>query len=321
MKLAFALLVAALAVFWISTRQIKQPWRLLIWLVGAALLASSVWQLTGAHSHYGLFRAIADAWQHRDDPSNSVLVQAFSRNAPSVSVFIPQLLDLFLIIAAIIGTLALFAFTRGDSLERALRPSIFVLWGFMAGAVTALAVVAIGFGGQVRQRGYFGQLTSGDVHDGDTFWVGEMPLRLWGVDAPELTQICRGFDRCGNAARQRVLDIVGDGLLHCRQRQRSNGSFIESFGRPLVQCWVRREGEAEFDLGQRMIEQGYALQYEDDDSFGYGEAQERGRDSGVMIGCSLAPEVWRRNRVARTAFIRTQSAPADLRLMGHCEAQ
>ncbi|MGQ0533063.1 MAG: hypothetical protein ACT4OF_10300 [Caulobacteraceae bacterium] len=321
MSLALALLVAALAVFWLSTRQFKQPWRLLIWLAGAILLALSVWHLANAHNHFGLFRALADAWDHRDDFANSVLVQAFSRNASSVTGFIPQLLDLFVVVAAVIGGFALLAFTRGERIEGALRPSIFVLWGFMAGAVTALAVVAIGFGGQVRQRGYFGQLTQADVHDGDTFWIGEMPLRLWGVDAPELTQVCRGVEDCGGAARQQLLAIVGDGLLRCEQKQRRSGSYVESFGRPLVQCWVRNEGEPEFDLGRALIERGYAVQYGGDDSFGYADAEVHGFTSGIMTGCSLAPEVWRRNRTARAEFLRTEIVPSNIRSMGHCPSR
>jgi len=315
---AFALLVAALGVFWLSTRQFKQPSRFLIWLVGAISLALSVWLLANAHDHFGLFRALVDAWEHRADPANSVLIQALSRNASSVAGFIPQLLDIFVVVAAVIGGAALFAFTRGEQLERALRPSIFVLWGFMGGAVTALAVVAIGFGGQVRQRGYFGQLTERDVHDGDTFWIGEMPLRLWGVDAPELTQVCAGIEDCGRASRSQLLEIVGDGLLRCEQRQRRSGSYIESFGRPLVQCWVRRQGEPEFDLGRRLIERGYAIQYERDPSFGYSDAEASGQGLGIMSGCSLAPEVWRRNRSARNEFIQTQVVPQGAAAMGRC---
>jgi len=319
MSLAFALLVAALAVFWLSTRQFKQPWRTVIWMGGAILLALSVWQLLNAHNHFGLFRALADAWEHRDDPANSVLFQALRRNASSVTGFIPQLLDVFVAAATVIAAFALLAFTRGEQLERALRPSIFVLWGFMAGAATALAVVAIGFGGQVRQRGYFGQLTERDVHDGDTFWIGEMPLRLWGVDAPELAQVCTGVENCGDAARRQLLVIVGDGLLHCEQKQgRRSGSYVESFGRPLVQCSVRRQGEPEFDLGRALIERGYAVQYEGDAAFGYGEAEAIGRDVGVMTGCSLAPEEWRRNRSARNTFAQTQIPPQGVRTMGRC---
>ncbi|MBL8546234.1 MAG: thermonuclease family protein [Hyphomonadaceae bacterium] len=318
MGLAFTLLIASLAVFWLSTQQFKQPWRSLIWFAGAIMLAMSIWFLANANDHFGLFRAVIDAWEHRADPENAVLFQAFSRNVPSVSGFIPQLLDLFVIVAAVIGAFALIAFTRGEHIERALRPSIFVLWGFMAGAVTALIVVAIGFGGQVRQRGYFGQLAEADVHDGDTFWIGEMPLRLWGVDAPELTQVCSGVEDCGGAARRQLLEIAGDGLLRCEQMQRHSGSYVESFGRPLVRCWVRKGDGSEFDLGRRLIEEGFAVQYEGDASFGYSDAEARGRDAGVMAGCSLAPEVWRRNRAARAEFIGTNTLPANVRSMGQC---
>lgn len=307
-------LISALLLLWLSTLQIKQPWRLVIWTGGFALIVAAVWTLTAQPDHFGLFRALADAWDHRGDLENSVLVQAFSRNAPSVGRFVPQLLDLFAIAAIVIAALALAAFTRGEQLERALRPAIFVLWGFMAGAAVALSVVAIGFGGQIRPRGYFGQLTANDVHDGDTFWIGEMPLRLWGVDAPELTQSCSGFANCGADSRLALVEIVGDGLVHCEQRQRPSGSYVESFGRPLVQCSVRRDGQPAFDLGQAMIERGFAVQYEGDSSFGYSDAERIGEGHGIMSGCSLRPDVWRRDREARRAFL------AGAETMGACAA-
>jgi endonuclease YncB( thermonuclease family) len=188
----------------------------------------------------------------------------------------------------------------------------------MAGAAVALAVVAIGFGGQVRPRGHFGPLTTADVHDGDTFWIGEMPLRLWGVDAPELTQTCLGEENCGGRARSMLLEIVGNGLLHCEQKQRLSGTYVESFGRPLVQCSVRREGEPAFDLGRAMIERGFAVQYEDDPDFGYSDAEIIGRGHGIMSACSLRPDVWRRNHEARRALEDHNDVLDGVELMGAC---
>lgn len=316
--MALMALLGALALFWFSTRQFSLLARTLIWLAGAALLAGSAALLIAQPNHFGFLRALGDAWEHRGDIEDSVLVQAFSRNAPSVGGFVPQLLDLFIFAGAGLGALALAAFTPGEGLERTVRPLIFTLWGFIAGGMTALAVVAIGFGGQVRARGYLGELTLEDLHDGDTFWIGEMPLRLWGADAPEMRQTCIGIEKCGERSRSALFNLVNGAIVRCEQKQRSSGQFTESFGRPLVQCSVRREGEEEFDLAEKLIRQGFAVPYEGDSHYGYDDAAAAAAGSGVMVGCSLRPDVWRRDRAARREFEDRSIILPDRPLMGAC---
>ena len=48
------------------------------------------------------------------------------------------------------------------------------------------------------------------VHDGDTIVVAGQPVRLNGIDAPELT------DTGGGAARDAMIGIIGDHRLTCR---------------------------------------------------------------------------------------------------------
>ena len=267
MTLALLLLLAALGFFLAATRQIKQPERLLIWLIGAAFLAWSGAQVIAAPGHYGLMRAFVDAW------NGSTLVSVFLRNADSITQFVPQLLDVFIVLGGFLGLVVLISFTPDDTIERMARPALLILMGAILGGVGALAVVAVGLGGQIKPRTHLGFVSADDVYDGDTFRMGEVSLRLFGIDAPELHQICRGVENCGERARAHVIVLVDGALVQCDSKESRGGLTMESFGRPLVKCWVRRNGVRPFDLGERMIADGYAVAYKGDETFGYSAAE------------------------------------------------
>lgn len=312
MALALFLLFAALGFFLVSARQFRQPERSFIWLMGAGLLAWAMWCVITEPGHYGLLRAILDAW------SGDALVRAFVRNAGGVSQFLPQLLDLFLVAAGLLGLVALVAFTPGEQVERAVRPAILTVMGFMLGAVAALALVAVGLGGQVRPRTYIGYVSVDDIYDGDTFRLGEVSLRLWGVDAPELQQECRNVDHCSARARAYLASLIGDALVQCDTKQSITGRLTESFGRPLVRCWTRKRGQRPVDLAAAMISGGYAVPYRGETSYGYSDEEALGREKGLMRGCMLRPDIWRNNIAARQAFEQNRPLPADARVSGTC---
>ena len=51
------------------------------------------------------------------------------------------------------------------------------------------------------------------VVDGDTIWIGEAKIRLWGIDAPESGQTCHRDGqpwRCGEAATEALRRLIGD---------------------------------------------------------------------------------------------------------------
>lgn len=316
-------LFAALALFWLSTRQWPALWRLAIWTAGAGAIVAATALLLTERGHFGLFRAVADLVEHWDHPGDSILMQALDRNSRTVANFVLQVLDLFVVMAAIIGLAALWALTPGIRTERALRPTIFATAGFSMGALTALAVVAIGFGGQIHPRNYLGELALEDIHDGDTFWVGETSLRLWGVDAPELHQKCVLRDssniECGELARRQFHSLIDGAILRCVAMESRRGTVRESFGRPLVQCFARREGQQEFDPAAELVRTGFAVPYEGDGFYQYDDEAAEGRGNGVMVACSLRPDVWRRNRTARAAFEGGQRRPEGAFTMGDCE--
>ncbi|QGZ93919.1 thermonuclease family protein [Terricaulis silvestris] len=318
MELAFALLVAALAVFWISTRQIKQPWRLLIWVSGVALLVAATILVFRQNDHVGLFRAIGNLWESRDSPSSGILVQAFRRNVGGVAQFVPQLMDVFLAAGAVLAAAAFAAFTPGERTERLVRPLILGTLAFMLGGVVSLSVVAIGFGGYVKPRTHLGYVSDANVHDGDSFYIGEIPMRLWGADAPESDQECSNGTDCGELARTHLVELMDGALIQCDQRlsQRTQRPR-DSFGRALVQCWAWREREPRVDLAEQMIREGYAIQYEGRD-YGYSDAEADGGSRNLMLTCTLRPDRWRNDDEARLLFEATRTVQEGVRTMGAC---
>lgn len=239
--MAIILLVVALLLFLVSARQWTLPYRLLIWLLGALALVCAVLFVLKAN-HNGLFLAAMDFAGHWRDPSRSIVLQALAHNVGAIDRYVMRLVDLFLIFAAVIGIVSLLAFTRGERIERALRPSIIGVLGAIAGGAIALVVVGVGFGSPIRQSFYAAQLLERDIHDGDTLWIGEIAVRLNGVDAPELGQPClrgREFrDDCGEWARQQLWESVDGRLVVCVPERSSGGRQRDSFGRVLASCTV-----------------------------------------------------------------------------------
>lgn len=324
MSLAFALLVAALAVFWLSTRQFKQPWRSLIWLVGAVLVAAAI--ANRVAPEFGIWSAISDLWQHRNAPNEIAIYRALILNGPGVAPFLGQQFDFFVVATVLLGALALLAFTRGDKLERFIRPAILSLLAFIAGGAATLAVVAIGFGGYSKPRTFTSLGHIVRVHDGDTFWIGENSMRLYGVDAPENDQQC--YDRvdvnCGAAARAYLDALLSRGTLQCDQMlSRQSQRPRDSFGRALVKCWMTESGGRRYDLGEELVRAGYAVQYQGGD-YGYNVAAALARQAkaGLLNGCWLRPDVirsrQRQHQQAREAFARREQPSQDSLTVGDC---
>jgi endonuclease YncB( thermonuclease family) len=302
MNWALLALFAALALFWLSTRQFATIWRLVLWLAALAVLIGAGWLVLESPTHFGLLTAIVDLGRHLGDPENSVLISTWRHNEGSASHFILQFVDVALLLCVPVAILCTAAFTRGERIEQTTRPVLFWLLGVLCGGLFAFAIVTVGFGGQARPTVYVGELTSRDIHDGDTFWLGGTPLRLWALDAPELSQKCRDTQRedCGEWAREHLIEITRGALITCTQQFNSANSRMDSFGRPLVEC-VARRGEVENSLSRQMIADGFAVQFKNRD-FGLGPVEQSARTLNIMAGCTIRPEEYRNNTQARRAW-------------------
>jgi endonuclease YncB( thermonuclease family) len=123
------------------------------------------------------------------------------------------------------------------------------------------------------------------VIDGDTLASNGERLRLVGIDAPEIAQVCRDETgagwRCGLAARTALSRLIAeDGQVRC------HGSARDRYHRRLVEC-VRGEDS----LNGQMVFLGFAVA-----SGGYTqeEAQARRARRGIWAGEFDMPRQWRR---------------------------
>jgi endonuclease YncB( thermonuclease family) len=94
---------------------------------------------------------------------------------------------------------------------------------------------------------------TGRAMDGDSLMVGATEVRLYGIDAPELTQTCQrdGLPwECGSDAAYQLSKLVSGKQVTC------TAMGGDTFGRTLARCRV-----GDTDLNRTMVATGYALAY------------------------------------------------------------
>lgn len=85
------------------------------------------------------------------------------------------------------------------------------------------------------------------VSDGDTIKLGPVTYRLWGIDAPELAQVCEDGWPAGRLAAARVLTLLEGKFVDCIERDR------DKYGRTVAIC--RANG---VDVGAVLVREGLA---------------------------------------------------------------
>tara|TARA_B100000614_G_scaffold250008_1_gene259629 strand:- start:412 stop:927 length:516 start_codon:yes stop_codon:yes gene_type:complete len=129
---------------------------------------------------------------------------------------------------------------------------------------------------------------SGDARilNGDTIQVGETPLRLYGIDAPEVDQMCENemFEYpCGLVATGMLRDLVTGRPVTCVEQGKMPG------GLTLAICYV--EGE---DLGEKLVRLGIALAHpEDGESYLEAQAAAQSANRSLWRGPFITPWDWR----------------------------
>jgi endonuclease YncB( thermonuclease family) len=89
------------------------------------------------------------------------------------------------------------------------------------------------------------------VIDGDTLDLGDLRIRLFGIDAPEAAQSCGGNAwACGHWATQRLSALVAGQKIRCEARGQ------DRYGRVVAICWA-----GSVDIGAAMVGQGAAEAY------------------------------------------------------------
>jgi endonuclease YncB( thermonuclease family) len=131
------------------------------------------------------------------------------------------------------------------------------------------------------------------VIDGDTLALGEIKVRLHGIDAPEMAQTCndmRGHAwACGEWSRA-VLKRLAVGPVTCVQTD------MDRYGRVVARCYSK-----ELDLNQAMVAKGAAFAYaEYSKDYVATENQARESSAGLWRAGVQKPDAYRAGKRAQS---------------------
>src|SRR5438094_9798737 len=109
-----------------------------------------------------------------------------------------------------------------------------------------LVLMLLLLSGDARADDIAGQAS---VIDGDTLEIHGTRIRLWGIDAPESSQLCRGEDslqyRCGAKAANDLDTFIARRPVNCLP------ITLDQYGRTVASCSVD-----DVDLGQWLVRGG-----------------------------------------------------------------
>ena len=127
-----------------------------------------------------------------------------------------------------------------------------------------------------------------EVLDGDTLVVAGKRVRLFGIDAPELDQLCIRDGRtwpCGREAKEALQAIVQRERVDCYVQE-----INDRYGRVIAHCKV-----GSGDIAAQMVSRGMATAYRHFSDQYVGEEETARREHrGLWAGRFERPEDWRR---------------------------
>ena len=130
-----------------------------------------------------------------------------------------------------------------------------------------------------------GLVGQASVVDGDTLEIHGTRIRLWGVDAPESSQLCRGADsnlyRCGAKAANDLDSFIARRTVNC------TSVAEDQYGRTVATCSV---GGA--DIGEWLVRNGLALDWPQYSKGKYASAQREADRSGRGMWAGSYVEPW-----------------------------
>jgi endonuclease YncB( thermonuclease family) len=137
------------------------------------------------------------------------------------------------------------------------------------------------------------------IIDGDTLEIHETRIRLWGVDAPESSQLCRGDDsnqyRCGAKAANELDAFIAQRSVDC------SPISLDQYRRTVAVCSI--DG---VDIAEWLVRNGLALDWPLYSKGKYDKAQSEADHAGrgIWAGSYVAPWLFR-------ACVRQGGRPGD----------
>jgi endonuclease YncB( thermonuclease family) len=146
----------------------------------------------------------------------------------------------------------------------------------------ALVLILLLLSGAAFADDFVGQAS---VIDGDTLEIHGIRIRLWGVDAPESSQLCRGEDslqyRCGAQAANDLDSFIARRPVSCLPLS------LDRYGRTVATCSV---GGA--DIGEWLVRNGLALDWPQYSKGKYASAQREADRFGRGMWAGSYVEPW-----------------------------
>jgi endonuclease YncB( thermonuclease family) len=123
--------------------------------------------------------------------------------------------------------------------------------------------------------------------DGDSL---NMQIRLFGVDTPEASQICKDAQArdysCGQVASDALAGLVQDKIISCEVKTR------DRYGRPVAICYAD-----DMDIGAALVDQGVAVAFRRySDKYVAAEERARAAKRGLWGGTFELPWDYRERR-------------------------
>ena len=126
------------------------------------------------------------------------------------------------------------------------------------------------------------------IREGDHIQIGNTRIRLGGIDAPSVDQLCLNTQgerwTCGVAARDELIKYADNKSWTCHTRQ-----TIDRRGRTVARCEVNGE-----DIQKWLVRNGWALSYARfSHDYDGDEKEAREAKAGMWQGAFIAPWDWR----------------------------
>ncbi len=126
-----------------------------------------------------------------------------------------------------------------------------------------------------------------EVIDGDTLRINTKRIRLFGIDAPELRQLCLDGGKpyqCGVQSKTALERRIGGSRINCLEKDR------DRYGRVVAICKI-----SDLDLNSWMVREGMALAYRRYTSAYVGDERiARSKKLGLWANQFVKPWDWRR---------------------------
>lgn len=138
-----------------------------------------------------------------------------------------------------------------------------------------------------------------ELEDGDSFWLGNLRVRFYGIDAVESGQDCQITEdiTCYSRARETLQTLLEQNRpIRCTVRPGKRGKPKMSYGRYVAQC---ASAERPDGINRKMIEKGFAFADEKRSNPEYAALEKSAAANGIGVHAHIVEhpaEFRRRNR-------------------------